>query len=370
MDREKFSELVNKYLEGRATSEEKRFLEAYYEELETGRSIESLLDEEQIRVLGAEIFNNIGQETKLNQVKRIPLYKKYTTYVAIAASLLIFISVGIFIKNNGGNLAENQTVYSKAGNVIKLQLNDGTLVWLNAGSKLSFPTSFKGKKRREIFLEGEAYFEVKRDMAHPFLVHTKNLTTKDLGTKFNVQAYNDTKSIEVTLLEGKVMLTTDNAGVKDRKKKPDTLFLKPNEKAVLYAGVLKSSAPVVNTNADSNTAPDHRNTPGDTTVQGAVLSKRTLLNAAIASSWRNGTLEFNEEPLENVLASLQRRYNVVISATPALAEYPISGAYMNKTIDDILLDITTQIKRKVIKGNVVSTNNVQYKKFGSNYYIE
>ena len=369
MDREKFSELVNKYLEGRATWEEKRFLEAYYEELETGKSIESLLNEEQISVLGAEMFNKIGQETKLNQVKRIPVYKKYIVYAAIAASLLIFISVGIFVKNKDGNLTENQTVYSKAGNVIKLQLSDGTLVWLNAGSKLSFPSSFKGKKRREIFLEGEAYFEVKRDMAHPFLVHTKNLTTKDLGTKFNVQAYNDTKSIEVTLLEGKVMLTADNMGVKDRKK-PNTLFLKPNEKAVLYAGVLKSSAPPgANTNTDSNTR-DQRHVPGDTGMQGVVLSKRTLLNATIASSWRNGELEFNEEPLENVLASLQRRYNVVISATPALAEYPISGAYMNKTVDDILLDITTQIKRKAVKGNVVSTNNVQYKKFGSNYYIE
>jgi ferric-dicitrate binding protein FerR (iron transport regulator) len=369
MDKEKFSELVDKYLEGAATREEKYFLETYYEELQTGKTIENLLSEEQINSLETEMFNKIEQATQVGKVKKISAYKKYSAYAAIAASVLIAVSVGYFIKYKNGNLTENQTVYSKAGNVIKLQLSDGTMVWLNAGSKLSFPSSFKERKLREIYLEGEAYFEVKNDMAHPFLVHTKNLTTRDLGTKFNVQAYNDTKSIEVTLLEGKVMLTTDITGTRgDKKKKSDTLYLKPNEKAVLYADVLKrSSIPAAYKN---DMLLNQHSRPKDTSLQNVMLSKRTLSNAAIASSWRNGELTFNDEPLENVLASLRRKYNIVINASPALAEYPISGTYLNERIDDILLDVTRQIKRKVVKGDIISKDNVQYKKLGSNYYIE
>ena len=108
-----------------------------------------------------------------------------------------------------------------------MKLSDGTTLWINAGSHVRFPNAFDTESR-EIWLDGEAYFEVARDKNRPFIVHTSDLNVKVHGTKFNLKAYDDEDIFEATLIEGLVSLETRNmlGNIENE------VFLKPNHKAI------------------------------------------------------------------------------------------------------------------------------------------
>lgn len=98
-----------------------------------------------------------------------------------------------------------QTVRVPSGQRVELTLPDSTHVWVNANTTLRYPLAF-GQERREVELDGEACFEVRHDSRCPFVVHTSQMYVKDLGTKFNIEAYSENNYQEVSLLEGKVMV--------------------------------------------------------------------------------------------------------------------------------------------------------------------
>ena len=120
--------------------------------------------------------------------------------------------------------ALNQLIipYGKSSEIF---LSDGTKVFLNAGSRLVYPENFQGKTR-EVFLAGEAFFEVKKDNEHPFIVQINDLRIKVLGTKFNVSAYPTDKVVETVLTEGRVVLEKNNSGVFEKE-----IELLPNQLA-------------------------------------------------------------------------------------------------------------------------------------------
>lgn len=160
------------------------------------------------------------------------------------------------------------------GKKSQLILEDGTKVWLNAGSKLAFPTKFSGEKR-EVFLEGEAYFEVAQNKKFPFYVNTNDIQIKVLGTKFNISAYPTDAQIETFLLEGKL-------AVSERTKlgflKNET-FIVPSQKAS-YNKEQKTMA----------------------------VSNEHDIEFAIA--WTEGWFMFSQQNLNDVLKNLHRYYNV------------------------------------------------------------
>ncbi|MFR9165118.1 MAG: FecR family protein [Dysgonomonas sp.] len=100
------------------------------------------------------------------------------------------------------------------GKKTKVEFSDGTKVWVNSGSKLMYPKVF-ADNRREIYLDGEIYIEVAKDKSKPFIVHTKKLDVKVLGTKFNVCSYNSETDNSVILVDGRVKVLTDNNGKKE-----------------------------------------------------------------------------------------------------------------------------------------------------------
>ncbi|MDO6818579.1 FecR family protein [Zobellia sp. 1_MG-2023] len=104
-------------------------------------------------------------------------------------------------------------IYIPYGQTFKLKLSDGTSVWLNAGSRLKFPTNFNNDSlvNRTVFLEGEGFFDVTENKKKPFLVKTQGLTVKVLGTQFNVSSYQNEETIATTLVEGKVSINESNA---------------------------------------------------------------------------------------------------------------------------------------------------------------
>ena len=172
---------------------------------------------------------------------------------------------------NNNKLNEVIVPYGKRSELI---LEDGTKVWLNAGSRLAFPTKFD-RNSRTVYLEGEAYFEVSHNEQRAFFVNANELEVKVLGTQFNVAAYSSDAQIETVLLEGKVAIS-ELSPIGFMKKE---ILLKPNQRATY-------------------------NRAEKTTM---VVSE---LNADVSISWVNGWFSFSQQSLVDVLHKLERYYNV------------------------------------------------------------
>lgn len=136
------------------------------------------------------------------------LSRMVSIYQRIAAFLLIpLIGFGIlyWVVQPGIEVDATIETIAPRGQKSQIVMADGTKVWLNSDTKIRYPGNF-GKNQRQVYLDGEAFFEVSKNVRRPFLVHTPQMTVKVLGTKFNVKAYPDEDQVETSLFEGKVNL--------------------------------------------------------------------------------------------------------------------------------------------------------------------
>jgi ferric-dicitrate binding protein FerR (iron transport regulator) len=204
--------------------------------------------------------------------------KWYRNPMALAASILLVVLLGtsafFFFKNLGSHAYIE--MISEKGQRKEFTLPDGSRVWLNADTKIRYRKHFN-KPVREVFLFGEAYFSVVKDNSRPFIVKTSKLDIKVLGTIFNVKSYPGDKTIETTLITGLVSIERNSGKVKD---KEAPVLVKPKQKAVYT--VSAEQIRVVSVNVEK------------------------------ATSWRNGKLVFDNEPIDEVLAKLQRWYGVKV----------------------------------------------------------
>lgn len=170
---------------------------------------------------------------------------------------------------NPPQIAVTNILTTPRGGQYKLQLADGTLVWLNAASSITYPTVFTGD-RREVMVTGEAYFEVAQNAKQPFIVKIENgASVQVLGTSFNINAYKNEKSINTTLVEGSVKVSSTSSNI----------ILKPGQQAQL----LNNQTLTIN-NSSSN------------------ITK--------ALAWRNGYFDFESADLEEVMHQLERWYDL------------------------------------------------------------
>jgi transmembrane sensor len=210
------------------------------------------------------------------------------------------------------------TIETPKGGQYMVHLPDGSKVWLNAASTLSFPTTFD--VTRNVEMSGEAYFEIEKDKKHPFIVTTSKQKVQVLGTHFNISGYPEDKVVKTTLLEGSVRVSRLQKGTD----KPDNeIILKPNEQSV-------------------NT--------------GSTMNVRHI-EAENEIDWRNGTFTFDEEPLGNIMNKLARWYDLkVIYQNEQIQNKPFTGsASRYAKISDILcqLELTKEVKFK-IKGKEIT----------------
>lgn len=169
------------------------------------------------------------------------------------------------------------------GGEYALQLADGSKVWINAASSLRFPTAFNGDERR-VELTGEAYFEVAGDPGKPFKVIVNGIEVAVLGTHFNINAYTDESSIRTTLVEGAVKVTGEH----------QSLLLSPGQQAqVDKAGEM-------------------------------ILIKKANLD--VATAWKNGRFEFEDNSITSVMQQIQRWYNVGVVYDGKIPDIRFSGA--------------------------------------------
>ena len=190
------------------------------------------------------------------------------------------------LKDNEDMYLAMQTITVPAGQRVNLDLPDGSNVWLNAGTKMQYPVSFMTGKR-EVILDGEAYFEVVHNEKSPFVVHTSTLDVEVLGTKFNVEAYSARKIFETSLMEGKVKVKLPH----DDK---NSVVLVPNQKTTLIDGRL-------------------------------VVSKIDDYNVY---RWKEGLYCFRNKPFADIIKDLEKYYDLSIQMDKKeIAKVALTGKF-------------------------------------------
>ena len=216
-------------------------------------------------------IEDIPEQTEVafpKKTKALPWKHYVISFMKVAAIFVLGFALHFFLNWQKTTHHELQhQIHVPTGQHVEIMLADGSKVWLNSGSTLTFPSKFNGKKRM-VELDGEGFFEVKSDKEHPFIVSTSKYQVKAVGTSFNIYDYQDSPQFEAALLNGKVEVTT-NA------KKSSVVILTPNQRAALCQGVLKVK-PIENANN---------------------------------YLWRKGILYFNE-PLLEVFDKLQEYYDI------------------------------------------------------------
>lgn len=195
-----------------------------------------------------------------------------------------------------GSLVYN-TIRIPYGKKFEVQLSDGTLIHLNAGTSLRYPVQFVKNQNRQVYLLGEAYFEVEKDKSHPFNVNTQNGNIEVLGTKFNVDTYSENTSTDVVLVEGKVSLY--------KEQKTNQVYLTPGFKGSL----VKDETPI----------------------------KTEQVNTDYYTAWVKGSLVFKNASFADIIKKLERQYNVTfINRNKTLGKEIFNARFDNESIEVVL----------------------------------
>ena len=230
MNQYDFQTTLKKYLAGQQTREEEEFILDHFE---NNPLEESAVFENEKEVIGKRIKKKLHASTFGE-----PLYIRLRPWLAAAASVLVALSCWYFLSKRNTNdvlskldLNANDSVVeikNTSGKPQRIPLEDGSIVVLKKSSSISFPEHF-GKQSRLVYLHGEAFFEIKRNPAKPFIVSTGALMTKVLGTSFNVKSYDESASVEVQVKTGRVSVYE---GADDKAINRNGVILTPNQKIV------------------------------------------------------------------------------------------------------------------------------------------
>ena len=205
--------LLQKYVEGSITAEEVEtvvdWLDADEKHVKEFMTLHKLYD--------ISILNQSTQGRKKEKVARTVFRRIVIELLKVAAIALILFSGNFLLQKDDQmeSLPSFQTLYVPAGQRAELILPDSTKVWLNANSKLVYPSSFK-EGIRQVELDGEAYFDVRHNGDNPFVVRTKSMNVTVLGTEFNVSAYSGIEEFNIALLRGSVELNSPDLSRKYR----------------------------------------------------------------------------------------------------------------------------------------------------------
>lgn len=243
-----------------------------------------------------------------------------------AAAIILVVGSSFFVWNYFGR-KNVQPAMAKINQVIvpygvpqRKLLPDSTVVWLNAGSRIRYAENFI-QKRRDVYLEGEAYFKVKHDADHPFIVHAGNIAVRALGTEFNVQAYPDDSRIEATLIKGKVQITMSE-------KPGQKIILVPNEKLTVTNKTFKLSGERLK----------------DMSFKVEQVMPLPSINYFPEVAWMQDELAFQNEAFGELAKRMERRYNVhLIFKDTVLKKERLTGTFENENIQKALtlLQMTT-----------------------------
>jgi len=256
-------------------------------------------------------------QKQLNSKRRtIGLFPSFLKYAAVFIFAIGMTSLFYYFKSENFSpspASPFNTVIAENGQISKVILPDSSVVWLNSGTQISYRNDFSISDR-EISLTGQAFFQVTKNEKIPLKVRCKDLEVNVLGTRFDVSAYPEDKNVRVFLESGKVEIRNSTA--------PSSPYsLNPGEMAEYN----KQSGNM------SRSKPD----PGK------------------FISWKEGILVFRDDPMEEVIPRLQRRYNIEIDvASPAIYQSVFTATLKNETLEEVFKSISfaCSVQYQIIKG--------------------
>jgi len=267
-----------------------------------------------------------------NSTLFIPEERSFFRRNALALSsittIILLVAGAIFYSMPSGNSiaavkpeAASSEISTRNGSRTDIVLPDGTKVWLNAGSKLTYDKTF-GETLRNVNLTGEAYFDVVHNAEKPFVIHTKAMDIKVLGTEFNVKSYPDESTTEASLIRGSIEVT-----LKD--KRAEKIVMKPNEKLV----VSNEANNDVKTLVPAKRSVKH----SEPIINLGHLNYFSLDSTVLETSWVNNRLIFEDESFEQVATRMARWYGVSFEFGNAdIQKLRFTGNFKNESVEDAL----------------------------------
>ena len=335
---------------------------AYFEQIETvWNSIDIKINIDQVNPETSwnELSRLIDQKDNKSKITTVQKTQSFTFNSLLRVAAIVLISFGLswlafysYYKNTLKASAGMLEVSVEKGSKSKVKLADGTTIWLNSETTIKYPDKF-ASNQREVYIEGEAFFEVAKDKKRPFIVHTSDMDMVVLGTSFNVKSYPDEGTIETTLIEGSLRIE------KERKSgKKQYIYLKPNQRVILVKGKGRILLGDINKTNKKTQALPKRNSKTEISV--IKRKEKIYLNENIDTniyvSWKNNRLVFKDERFESLAVKLERWYNVKITIkNEKLKNYKFTGTFENETIEQAIsaLQLTTPFKYKFDKNKII-----------------
>lgn len=333
MDKERYLNLIEKYIANKATKEEVQDL---FIHLEKGSLLNDWL-EKQITNSPSEInnelkqkmFNQIQEGISLGEIRKTNR-SSWNRLMRIAASIILplLIAYGGFQYYSMYRNAKKEPLIVSAGygekaNII---LPDGSRVWLNSGSKLTYHDSYNESKRK-LNLDGEAFFEVVHDANKEFVVECMGMEVTVLGTSFNVKAYDEDSVISTVLLEGKIKIETSS----------QSLVLNPRERLIYNKSKKTITAEVV--------------------------------DPTLFVGWRQNRLRFENESLQDIAKTIARIHNIDYSfSDETIKNIRFTGTVDNTSIGSVLNSImlTSPISYSIEDSTIVFSKDLRKKRYFEN----
>jgi transmembrane sensor len=284
----------------------------------------------------------------------MPPKRRRKWWLLALPALALLLATGVWLLNSGKKAApvvaaqemntaatgKKVEVSTKNGDHSKIQLPDGSQVWLNAGSKIDYDKSFDGELR-EVYLTGEAFFDVVHNEKVPFIVHTRAADIRVLGTAFNVKSYANDLNTETSLIRGSVEVSDKTGGQK--------WILKPNEKLVITNLPLSGAGRAIASEE-----------AGSSRLPMAAAVKRITYDrkdsVVIETAWLDDKLCFTEEPFSEVAKKMERKYDVEFEfVNPVRKEIVMYGSFRNENLQQALeallysFDIRYEVDKKKVK---------------------
>ena len=319
MNKEAFLLLVNKFLSGKTSPEEDQLLLNYFESFQqaTAWNEDELGPKDELE---SKLLDRL--QAALPAPKRA-VVARFNRRIAVAAAVLVVGVSGWLLRNQFVRLFKTpqplQEIVTRFQERRQVKLEDGTEIWMEPGSRLSYPLHFEGDNR-EVSLAGGAFFEVTKNPARPFIIHTGTISTRVLGTSFNVKAY-EPSTQEVALVTGWVIVKPEGKTANDTAQ----VVLSPNQ--------------VVAWNES-----EHR------------LEKSVLRNTAYYAQRRFGKFIYEGETIATVLDDIRHQYNVHVELNSPASECTFYGDFdVHQDVSKVLNVLAATLNAKVKKDSAANT---------------
>lgn len=333
MNREEFSDLLKRYLDNTCTEQEKETVDFWYYQfdLKQGADSSAMASEKMQELIWQQVQNKLNNKSKVVSHKNHFWRNRFVQFAA-AASLIIIGGLAYYqvkFKQIPDGLAmSGEAMYSQVNNTAKVKsiyLQDGSLIDLQPGSSIRYPKPFH-KNKREVQLDGEAYFNVTKNTEKPFIVYAGDVATKVVGTSFIIRSGNKSlRDVEVSVITGKVIVEkNESSNEKSVGVVNNGVILTPNQKVVYYQ-------------------------KDDHFVTGLVDNPVVLKGVSQVN--KAGLFKFEETPLHQVLEKLQLAYglkfeliNENISGCPITADLSDQPLYTKLDIISASLKARYELK--------------------------